>query len=100
MFPILSDIYLDFVIVECAGRRRDEESSNCAGAVCASGGCGRRELEDRRFPTVLTAETVGNIKAQEEERQAQDSKYIDYGHVKAVILSRKRQKTGKCFVKS
>lgn len=50
-------------------------------------GCGRRELEDRRFPTVLVAET-GNIRAQEEEKQAQSSKYIDYGHVKAVILAK------------
>lgn len=49
-------------------------------------GCGRRELEDRRFPTVLVAET-GNIRRQEEEKQAQSSKYIDYGHVKAVILA-------------
>ena len=57
MFPILVIFTLTLAIVECAGRRRDEESSNCAGAVCASGGCGRRELEDRRFPTVLTAET-------------------------------------------
>lgn len=49
-------------------------------------GCGRRELEDRSFPTVLVAET-GNIRAKEEERQAKSSKYIDYGQVKAVILS-------------
>ncbi|MEY8428550.1 hypothetical protein AALA00_12705 [Lachnospiraceae bacterium 46-15] len=63
-------------------------------AVCVLlGGCGRRELEDRRFPTVLTAET-GNIKVQEEERQAQDSKYIDYGHVKAVILSQEAAENG------
>ncbi|MCI9517574.1 MAG: hypothetical protein HFI80_11540 [Lachnospiraceae bacterium] len=63
------------------------------GLCTLLGGCGRRELEDRRFPTVLTAET-GNIKAQEEERQAQDSKYIDYGHVKAVILSRETAENG------
>lgn len=51
------------------------------------GGCGRRELEDRSFPTALTAET-GNIRARQQERQAQSSKYIDYGHVKAVVLSK------------
>ena len=56
------------------------------GLCALLGGCGRRELEDRRFPTVLTAET-GNIKAQ-------DSKYIDYGHVKAVILSRETAENG------
>lgn len=49
-------------------------------------GCGRRELEDRSFPTVLVAET-GNIRAQEEEKQVGSSKYMDYGHVKAVIIS-------------
>lgn len=54
-------------------------------------GCGRRELEDRSFPTVLVAET-GNIRAQEEERQAMSSKYIDYGQVKAVILSEEAAK--------
>lgn len=50
-------------------------------------GCGRRELEDRSFPTVLVART-GDLGAREEERQAASSKYIDYGQVKAVLLGR------------
>lgn len=54
-------------------------------------GCGRRELEDRSFPTVLVAEN-GNIRAKEEARQAKSSKYLDYGQVKAVILSEKAAK--------
>lgn len=50
------------------------------------GGCGRRELEDRKFPTVLVADSA-DLSARRKELQERSSKYIDYGHVKAVILS-------------
>lgn len=59
-------------------------------------GCGRRELEDRNFPTVLVAET-GNIRAKEEEKQALSSRYIDYGQVKAVILSEEAAQDGEAL---
>lgn len=49
-------------------------------------GCGKRELEDRIFPTVLTS-VDADMKKQEQDKQDDSSKYIDYGHVKAVILS-------------
>lgn len=68
-----------------------------AALLCALlTGCGRRELEDRSFPTVLVAET-GNIRAQEEEKQAMSSKYVDYGHVKAVILSEDAAQDGEAL---
>lgn len=50
------------------------------------GGCGRRELEDREFPTVLVADSA-DLSARRKALQERSSKYIDYGHVKAVILS-------------
>lgn len=49
-------------------------------------GCARRELEDRSFPTALTAKNA-DLEKQEMEKQEMSSKFIDYGHVKAVILS-------------
>lgn len=58
----------------------------------AAGG-GSRELEDRSFPTALAAENK-DLGAAEAERQEMSSRYIDYGHVKAVVLSERAARDG------
>ena len=50
-------------------------------------GCTKRELEDRKFPSLLVAKSA-HIEQVQEEEQKENSRYIDYGHVKAVILSK------------
>lgn len=50
-------------------------------------GCTKRELEDRSFPTVLAIANI-DIEAMQEERQEASTDYIDYGHVKAIVLSK------------
>jgi len=50
-------------------------------------GCANRELEDRSFPSVLVVRETG-IEAAMEERQNQSRLYLDYGHVKAVIINK------------
>lgn len=50
-------------------------------------GCANRELEDRSFPSVLVIREAG-IEASMEERQSRSRHYLDYGHVKAVIISK------------
>lgn len=49
-------------------------------------GCAKRELEDRSFPSVL-AITTAEVEKEQNLKQEESSQYIDYGHVKAVILS-------------
>lgn len=58
----------------------------------AAGG-GSRELEDRSFPTALAAENK-DLGVAEAERQERSSRYIDYGHVKAVVLSESAARDG------
>ncbi|HIS33105.1 MAG TPA: hypothetical protein IAB44_16400 [Candidatus Limivivens intestinipullorum] len=48
-------------------------------------GCSGKELEDRLFPTVVTF-PEGDPEAIQKERQADSSKYLDYGQVRAVIV--------------
>lgn len=50
------------------------------------GGCTKREIEDRTFPTVLVF-TSPDFVSEQAERQKASTDYIDYGHVKALILS-------------
>lgn len=55
--------------------------------LCAAvlSGCAGRELEDRLFPTVVTF-PEGDPEVIQKERQADSSKYLDYGQVRAVIV--------------
>lgn len=50
------------------------------------GGCTKRELEDRTFPTVLVIQDA-DIEKEQADKQTASTDYIDYGHVKAVICS-------------
>lgn len=56
-------------------------------ALTLLGGCTKREVEDRSFPTVLTIESA-EMEQQQSEKQHTSAAYIDYGHVKAVILAK------------
>ncbi|MDO5422302.1 MAG: hypothetical protein Q4F41_01085 [Eubacteriales bacterium] len=48
-------------------------------------GCAGRELEDRKFPTVVTFPDEKPWELQE-KRQKSSSKFLDYGQVKAIVL--------------
>ena len=56
-------------------------------------GCAKRELEDRSFPSVL-AITTAEVEKEQNLKQEESSQYIDYGHVKAVILSQEIAEDG------
>ena len=50
-------------------------------------GCANRELEDRSFPSAMVVREAG-IEASMEEQQNQSRLYLDYGHVKAVLINK------------
>ena len=56
-------------------------------------GCAKRELEDRSFPSVLAVATA-DVEQEQNRKQEESSQYIDYGHVKAVILSKEVAEDG------
>lgn len=53
--------------------------------MMGAGGCGKRELEDRSFPSVLLIEK-GNLEETIREAQEESSLYLDFGHTKAAII--------------
>lgn len=52
------------------------------------GGCGKRELEDRSFPSVLLIED-GNLEEAIRKEQEQSNLFLDFGHTKAALMDRK-----------
>lgn len=48
-------------------------------------GCGKRELEDRCFPSVILV-ADGSIAQEMEQAQEESSLYLDFGHAKAVLM--------------
>ena len=54
----------------------------------AAGGCGKRELEDRSFPSVLLV-ADGKLEKAVRTAQEESSLYIDFGYTKAALIDEK-----------
>lgn len=56
--------------------------------LLGTGGCAKRELEDRSFPSVLLIEK-GNLEEIIRKAQEESTEYLDFGHTKAAIIHEK-----------